>query len=71
MHEIPIGSLPFQRPSWVRYLPAPDIPVGTVINLFRGSLAIASSGVGARFTASGVDYFTRGNQWGYRSVHGV
>jgi uncharacterized protein (TIGR03437 family) len=52
-------------PSILGQLPAsPRISAGTVSILLRGTLAIASVGTGARVTASGVDYFTLGNQWG-------
>jgi uncharacterized protein (TIGR03437 family) len=51
--------------SVLAQLPASARLTAGGINLLqRGSLAIASVGVGARFTASGIDYLTAGNQWG-------
>jgi hypothetical protein len=46
-------------------LPASSrITAGAISLLQRGTLAIASVGVGVRLTASGMDYLTAGNQWG-------
>ena len=46
-------------------LPASAVfSAGGISILQRGSLAVASVGVGTRMQASGVDYLTGGNQWG-------
>lgn len=47
-----------------RMLASARIQAGATSILIRGSLAIASVGVGTRLSASGVDYLTAGNQWG-------
>lgn len=47
-----------------RMLASSRITAGSVSILIRGSLAIASVGIGTRMTASGIDYLTAGNQWG-------
>jgi hypothetical protein len=51
--------------SVLSQLPASGrITAGTISLLQRGTLAIASVGVGTRMLATGIDYLTAGNQWG-------
>ena len=51
--------------SVLSQLPASGrITAGAISLLQRGTLAIASVGVGTRLRATGIDYLTAGNQWG-------